>query len=137
MADVADDVENLETVLSAAVRLHDNGQSTDMTLIPVDRFNRGLGLSSTLIPSWSLMLVIGDGPAPLARIVAAKPVGVNMRRVSATRNSFRASRIALRPRGQYSASAAGSTRTFNSRSPAAGTLLTASTSSACVDTRVA
>jgi hypothetical protein len=59
MADVADDVEDLETVISAAVRLHDNGQSTDMSLIPVDRFNRGLGLSSTLIPSSSLMLVIG------------------------------------------------------------------------------
>jgi hypothetical protein len=27
------DVEDLETVLSAAVLLHDNGQSTDMTLI--------------------------------------------------------------------------------------------------------
>ena len=64
MADVADDVDDLETVISAAVRLHDNGQSTDMSLIPVDRFNRALGLSSTLIPSSSLMLVIGDGPAP-------------------------------------------------------------------------
>jgi hypothetical protein len=28
MAEVADDVEDLETVLSAAVLLHDNGQST-------------------------------------------------------------------------------------------------------------
>jgi hypothetical protein len=35
MADVADDVEDLETVPSAAVRLHDNGQSTDITLVAV------------------------------------------------------------------------------------------------------
>jgi hypothetical protein len=59
MAVVADDVEDLERALSAAVLLHDNGQSTDMTLIAVHRLNRGLGLSSTVIPSWSSMLVIG------------------------------------------------------------------------------
>ena len=33
MADAAGDVDDLDTVLSAAVLLHDNGQSTDMTLI--------------------------------------------------------------------------------------------------------
>jgi uncharacterized membrane protein YjjP (DUF1212 family) len=83
MADTVSDVEDLETVLRAAVLLHDNGQSTDMTLIAVDRLNRGLGVSCTLIPSWTSMMVIGDGPAPPARAKAANPVGVNMRRVSA------------------------------------------------------
>jgi uncharacterized membrane protein YjjP (DUF1212 family) len=83
MADAVSDVEDLDTVLRAAVLLHDNGQSTDMTLIAVDRLNRGLGVSCTLIPSWTSMLVIGDGPAPPARVSAANPVGVNMRRVSA------------------------------------------------------
>jgi hypothetical protein len=50
MADVADDVDDLETVRSAPLPLHDNGQSTDMTLIAIHRLNRGLRLSSTLIP---------------------------------------------------------------------------------------
>src|ERR1700756_385337 len=83
MVDAGSDVEDLDTVLRAAVLLHDNGQSTDMTLIAVSRLNRGLGLRSTLIPSWASMLVIGDGPAAPTRICVASPVGVNMRRVSA------------------------------------------------------
>src|ERR1700758_5494656 len=83
MADAEGDIDDLDTVLSAAVLLHDNGQSTDMTLIAVDRLNRGLGLRSILIPSWTSMLVIGDGPAPSGRVRAAHPVGVNMRRGSA------------------------------------------------------
>lgn len=77
------DVDDLGTVLAAAVLLHDNGQSTDMTLIAADRLNRGLGISCTLIPSWASILAIGDGPAPPVRVGAANPVGVNMRRVSA------------------------------------------------------
>lgn len=83
MADDAVEVDDLDTVLSAAVLLHDNGQSTDMTLIAVDRLDRGLGISCTLIPSWASILAIGDGPAPPVRVSAASPVGVNMRRVSA------------------------------------------------------
>jgi len=83
MADAEGDADDLDTVLSAAVLLHDNGQSTDMTLIAVDRLNRGLGLRTTLIPSWASMLVIGEGPAPPIRVRATEPVGVNMRRVSA------------------------------------------------------
>jgi uncharacterized membrane protein YjjP (DUF1212 family) len=83
MADDAVDVDDLDTVLAAAVLLHDNGQSTDMTLIAADRLNRGLGISCTLIPSWASILAIGDGPAPPVRVSAANPVGVNMRRVSA------------------------------------------------------
>lgn len=81
--DPAGAVEDLDTVLSAAVLLHDNGQSTDMTLIAVNRLNRGLGRSSTLIPSWNSMLLTGSGPDPQVRVGAANPVGVNMRRVSA------------------------------------------------------
>jgi uncharacterized membrane protein YjjP (DUF1212 family) len=77
------DVDDLDTVLSAAVLLHDNGQSTDMTVIAVHRLNRGLGLSARLIPGWASMLVVGDGPVPPVRVGAASPVGVNMRRVSA------------------------------------------------------
>ena len=81
MADAAGDVDDLDTVLSAAVLLHDNGQSTDMTLIAVNRLNRGLGISCTVIPSWASMVVLGA--APQARVSPTKPVGVNMRRVAA------------------------------------------------------
>lgn len=83
MADDAADVDDLDTVLSAAVLLHDNGQSTDMTLIAAHRLNRGLGSSCALIPSWASILAIGDGPDPPVRVGAARPVAVNMRRVSA------------------------------------------------------
>jgi uncharacterized membrane protein YjjP (DUF1212 family) len=83
MTDAEGDFDDLDTLLSAAVLLSDNGQSTGMTLIAVHRLNRGLGLRSTLIPSWSSMMVIGDGPASPTRVRAAHPVGVNMRRVSA------------------------------------------------------
>jgi uncharacterized membrane protein YjjP (DUF1212 family) len=81
MADDAGDVDDIDTVLSAALLLHDNGQSTDMTLIAADRLNHGLGVSCTLIPSWASMVAIA--PGPLVRARATKPVGVNMRRVAA------------------------------------------------------
>ena len=45
--DAAGDVDDLDTVLGAAVLLHQNGQSTEMTLIAANRLNRGLGVSST------------------------------------------------------------------------------------------
>ena len=83
MVDAGSDVEDLDAVLRAAVLLHDNGQSTDMTLIAVNRLNRGLGFSCTLIPQWASVLVIGDGPAAPVSVSVANPVGVNMRRVSA------------------------------------------------------
>src|ERR1700693_2508635 len=81
MVAAAGDGDALDTVLGAAVLLHDNGQSTDMILIAANRLNRGLGVSCTLIPSWASMVAIG--PAPPVRVSATKPVGVNMRRVAA------------------------------------------------------
>jgi uncharacterized membrane protein YjjP (DUF1212 family) len=80
MAEPASDVDDLDTVLGAAALLHENGQSTDMTLIAVDRLNRGLGISSVLIPSWESMTVVDL--RGLTRVSASKPVGVNMSRVS-------------------------------------------------------
>jgi hypothetical protein len=47
MADAADDVEDLETVLSAACCSTTTANQPDMTLIAVHYLNRGLGLSST------------------------------------------------------------------------------------------
>jgi uncharacterized membrane protein YjjP (DUF1212 family) len=79
----AEDAAALDTVMKAAVLLQESGQSTSMTLLAVERLNMGLGVRSTLIPSWaSLMLVSARRDTPL-RVAAVSPVGVNMRRVAA------------------------------------------------------
>ncbi|MBV9088509.1 MAG: threonine/serine exporter family protein [Mycobacteriaceae bacterium] len=75
--------DDLDTVLKAAALLHENGQSTGMTMIAVDRLNQGLGVRATLIPSWASLLVIGGAPPAPVRAVAATPAAINMRRVSA------------------------------------------------------
>ena len=77
------DADDLDTVLKAAALLHENGQSTGMTMIAVDRLNRGLAIRTTLIPSWASLLLVGDWAGAPARVAAATPVAVNMRRVSA------------------------------------------------------
>ena len=70
-----------ELVLDAAALLHVHGQSTNMTLTAVDRLNRGLDTTGTLVPEWaSLMLV---PPHAEARLAAVSPTGINMRRVAA------------------------------------------------------
>lgn len=77
------DADDLDTVIKAAALLHENGQSTGMTMIAVDRLNQGLGVRTTLIPSWASLLLVGGGPLAPVRVAAATPVAVNMRRVSA------------------------------------------------------
>src|ERR1700757_4076164 len=73
----------LDTVMKAAVLLQESGQSTSMTLVAVDRLNMGLGIRSTLIPSWaSLLLASAHDDMPL-RGGAVSPIAVNMRRVAA------------------------------------------------------
>lgn len=69
-----------DLVLRAAALLHLNGQSTGMTLTAVDRLNRGLGTSTTLIPSWACLHLIGPGRE--IRVEAASPTGLSMRRVA-------------------------------------------------------
>lgn len=76
------DAGDFETVLGAAVLLHENGQSTDMTLIAVRRLSRGLGMTAVAIPSWTSMTLATEEPTRL-RVVPVAPVTVNMRRVSA------------------------------------------------------
>ncbi|WP_257720718.1 threonine/serine exporter family protein [Mycobacterium sp. JS623] len=68
--------------MKAAVLLYENGQSTIMTLIAVDRLNQGLGIRSMLIPSSASLLLIGDDTPASMRVAAAAPVAVNMRRIS-------------------------------------------------------
>jgi uncharacterized membrane protein YjjP (DUF1212 family) len=72
----------LDTVLKAAVLLQESGQSTSMTLTAVERLNTGLGIRSSLIPSWaSLLLASARADIPV-RVASVSPVGVNMRRVA-------------------------------------------------------
>jgi uncharacterized membrane protein YjjP (DUF1212 family) len=79
----AGEADALDTVMKAAVLLQESGQSTSMTLIAVDRLNMGLGIRSTLIPSWASLLLAGArADAPL-RVASVSPVAVNMRRVAA------------------------------------------------------
>jgi len=70
----------IDLVLDAAVLLHVNGQSTNMTLTAVDRLNRGLNTATTLIPAWASLLLVG--PDAQTRVAAVSPTGINMRRVA-------------------------------------------------------
>ena len=73
----------LDTVMKAAVLLQESGQSTSMTLIAVDRMNTGLGIRSTLIPSWASLLLVSTRAGASVRVASVSPVGVHMRRVAA------------------------------------------------------
>jgi uncharacterized membrane protein YjjP (DUF1212 family) len=82
LGSAAREADALDTVMKAAVLLQESGQSTSMTLIAVDRLNMGLGIRSTLIPSWSsLLLASADVNVP-ARVASVSPVGVHMSRVA-------------------------------------------------------
>ena len=72
----------LDTVMRAAVLLQESGQSTSTTLIAVDRLNAGLGIRSTLIPSWASLLLASPHADIPVRVASVSPVGVQMRRVA-------------------------------------------------------
>ena len=69
----------LDVVLDAAALLHVNGQSTGMTLTAVQRLNRGLGTTATLVPTWPALQLIGPTSV---RVAAVSPTNVSMRRVA-------------------------------------------------------
>lgn len=75
--------EQSELVLAFARVLHVNGQSTDDTLAAVQRLGNGLGLRTTIIPTWeNLQLQATDGRSTQVSLAAASPTGVEMGRVS-------------------------------------------------------
>lgn len=80
--DAAGEEAALDTVMKAAVLLQESGQSTSMTLIAVDRLNAGLGIRSTLIPSWASLLLTSPHADVPVRVASVSPVGVQMRRVA-------------------------------------------------------
>jgi uncharacterized membrane protein YjjP (DUF1212 family) len=79
-AESRDDAEAFDLVMDAAVLLHVNGQSTHMTVTAVDRLNRGLATTSTLIPAWASLLLVAPGST--TRVAAVSPTGIVMRRVA-------------------------------------------------------
>lgn len=76
------DDDAIDIVLDAATLLYSNGQSTVMTLTAVERLNRGLGTTSTLVPAWASLLIVG--PRNTIRVAAVSPTAISMRRVAAT-----------------------------------------------------
>ena len=76
-----DGTDAIDIVIDAAALLHVNGQSTGMTLTAVDRLNRGLSTTGTLIPTWASLLLVG--PDAATRVAAVSPTGISMRRVAA------------------------------------------------------
>jgi hypothetical protein len=62
--------------MKAAVLLQESGQSTSMTMVAVDRLNMGVGIRSTLIPSWASLLLASPHPGVPVRVASASPMGV-------------------------------------------------------------
>ena len=77
------EADALDTVMKAAVLLQESGQSTSMTLTAVERLNTGLGIRSSLIPSWASLLLAGARVDVPVRVASVSPVGINMGRVAA------------------------------------------------------
>lgn len=83
-SDPADRTDALPTILRAAVLLHNSGQSTSMTLTAVRRLSHGLGQPAEVIPGWSAVTVYDPRTAGAGALMGqTRPVGVNMRRVTA------------------------------------------------------
>lgn len=73
----------LSTIARAAAFLHDNGQSTSMTSVAVQRLSRGLGQPAVLLPGWSSITVYDPGRGGAHALVReTHPNAVNMRRVA-------------------------------------------------------
>src|SRR6202795_2013677 len=70
----------LKTTALAATLLLAHGQTTERTVIAAERLGRALGVTVKVLPYWDEIIVELDG-APLAQIVPAKPLGVDMGRV--------------------------------------------------------
>jgi uncharacterized membrane protein YjjP (DUF1212 family) len=76
------EADALDTVMKAAVLLQESGQSTGMTLTAVERLNTGLGIRSSLVPSWASLLLASARAGTPVRVASVSPVGINMRRVA-------------------------------------------------------
>jgi uncharacterized membrane protein YjjP (DUF1212 family) len=74
--------EALKITALAASLLFVHGQTTEETVVAAERLGRFLGISVKVLPYWDQLIVEVDG-TPVAQIVAAKPIGVDMGRILA------------------------------------------------------
>jgi uncharacterized membrane protein YjjP (DUF1212 family) len=72
----------LGVVALAATLLFAHGQTTERTVVTVERLGRALGVPVRLLPDWGGLIVEIEGTC-LSKIVPAKPLGVDMNRVLA------------------------------------------------------
>ena len=77
--------EELALISQAAKLLFENGESTKQLVSVVDRLSRALGFRASVFPDWEeLTIRIDDAAGSRYDIIAASPVGVDMRKVIAT-----------------------------------------------------
>ncbi|NUU41839.1 threonine/serine ThrE exporter family protein [Tardiphaga robiniae] len=72
----------LGVVALAATLLFANGQTTERTVVAAERLGRALGVPARVLPDWDKLTVELEGTS-LSRIVATKPLGIDMNKVLA------------------------------------------------------
>jgi hypothetical protein len=77
--------EELALISFSARLLFENGQSTEKVVAALDQLANALGFRATVFPRWGeVSVLINDGNGSRPEILAAAPVGVDMRKVAAT-----------------------------------------------------
>ena len=77
--------EELALISLCAGLLFENGESTERVVSALDQLAEALGFRASTFARWDeLMILINDGSDSRLEIVAAAPVGVDMRKVAAT-----------------------------------------------------
>jgi uncharacterized membrane protein YjjP (DUF1212 family) len=77
--------EELALISLGARLLFENGESTAKLVSYIEQLAHALGFGATVIPHWGdLTIRIDDGGGSRYEIIAAAPVGVDMRKVTAT-----------------------------------------------------
>jgi uncharacterized membrane protein YjjP (DUF1212 family) len=76
--------DDLDLLSAGAKLLFENGQTTEKVVIAVEQIGTVLGYHSLLFPYWGELSIRINGPTGLVQVVAARPVGVDMNKVTAT-----------------------------------------------------
>jgi uncharacterized membrane protein YjjP (DUF1212 family) len=77
--------EELALMSLSARLLFENGESTEKVMSALDQLAEALGFRAIVFPRWGeLTILINDGSGSRQDIIAAAPVGVDMRKVAAT-----------------------------------------------------
>jgi uncharacterized membrane protein YjjP (DUF1212 family) len=76
---------DLSLIVVSARCLFENGQTTERTVTAVEQLAHALGFRATVFPRWGeLSIRIENDTGSCYEIIAAEPVGVDMRKVAAT-----------------------------------------------------